>query len=157
MDANETLSQGHSLCVLPHEITEDQWAFYHTFAWWLEGFGAVVMGCLGIFLNLTTIWVLLAGELAASFFNWLIVSLAVFDSLCLLNGILEACRNHLGSTNVHNYFFVVFLYPFRSIVMCCSIYTTVMLALERYNAMANPISHQNPGSRLGKQSLNCFF
>ena len=67
MDANQTFDSVNSICVLPHEITDDQWAFYHAFAWWLEGFGTVLMGCLGIFLNLTTVWVLLAGELAASF------------------------------------------------------------------------------------------
>ena len=161
MEANHTLISNTTvtLCVLPHDISENQWNFYYSFQWWLEGFLAIFFGCVGIFLNSVTIWILLAGELAASFFNWLLVCLAVFDSFFLLNGALEAFRNHVGSTAIHNYIFVVFLYPFRSIVMCCSIYTTVMLALERYNAMIKPISNLVPlGNRSsGKQSLKGYF
>ena len=145
-------------CILPYEITENQWAFYESFLWWLEGFGAVLMGLIGLFFNLTTICVLLGSELAASFFNWLLVSLSVFDIFFLLNGILEAFRNHFGSTNIHTYMFAVFLFPFRSIVMCCSIYTTVMLALERYNALVNPISHHGTGGlRSGRQTFIGYF
>ena len=157
MDTNQTIANVSSFCVLPQEITDYQWAFYRDFLWWLEGFGSVVIGFVGIFFNLITILVLLGSELAASFFNWLLVSLAVFDVLILLNGILEAFRNHIGSSNVHDYIFVTFLYPFRSVVMCCSIYTTVMLALERYNALARPTSGQ--GHRLGNypQSLKQYF
>ena len=157
METNQTIANVSSFCVLPKEITEYQWAFYNDFLWWLEGFGSIVIGFIGIFFNLITILVLLGSELAASFFNWLLVSLAVFDVLILLNGILEAFRNHIGSSNVHVYIFVTFLYSFRSAVMCCSIYTTVMLAMERYNALARPTSGQ--GHRMGNhpQSLRQYF
>jgi len=155
---NDTSSNETFLpCLLPHEITEAQWEFYYTFLWWLEGFGSLSIGLIGICFNILTICVLLGSELAASFFNWLLVCLSVFDSLFLLNGILEAFRNHFGSTNYHVYMFVVFLYPFRSIVMCCSMYITVVLALERYNALVRPISHQAPSLRTGRQSLKQYF
>ena len=157
MYTNETTENVSSFCVLPQHITENQWAFYNDFLWWLEGFGSVLIGCIGIFFNLITILVLLGSELAASFFNWLLVSLALFDVFILLNGILEALRNHIGSSNLHVYIFVTFLYPFRSVVMCCSIYTTVTLAMERYNALARPTSGQ--GHRMGNhpQSLKQYF
>ena len=158
MELNHTSNESNMSCVLPHHITEEQWIFYNAFTWWLEGFGSVLIGSMGIFFNITTIVVLLGGELATSFFNWLLVCLSVFDSLFLLNGILEAFRNHLGlGTDLHDYIFVVFLFPFRSIVMCCSTYTTVILALERYNALVRPISHQSQGLRSGKQSLKNYF
>ena len=144
-------------CLLPQDISEIQWNFYYVFVWWLECFGAVFIGSFGIFFNLITIFVLLSSELASSFFNWLLVCLAVFDSVLLLNGILEALRNYIGSTDLHTYIFVVFLYPFRSVVMCCSIYTTVMLALERYNALVSPKSHYCPHFRSGRQSLKAYF
>ena len=144
-------------CILPYGITENQWEFYESFLWWLEGFGAVLVGFLGIFFNLITICVLLGGELAANFFNWLLVTLSVFDILFLVNGILEAFRNHFGSTNIHTYMFAVFLFPFRSIVMCCSIYTTVMLAMERYNALVRPISHHGANLRSGKKTIKGYF
>ena len=161
MEQNQTTASNESIqisCVLPHYISEEQWMFYHAFTWWLEGFASVLIGSMGIIFNTTTIFVLLGSELAASFFNWLLVSLAVFDIFFLLNGILEAFRNHLGlGTNIHDLIFVEFLFPFRSIVMCCSMYMTVLLALERYNALVRPISHQGPGMRAGILSLKTCF
>ena len=157
MENNQFSNVTNHPCVLPEDITERQWDIYYVTVWWLEGLGAVMLGFFGIFLNLTTIFCLVGSDLASSFFNWLLVSLSVFDSLLLGNGILEAFRNHLGSHTVHNYVFVVFLYPFRSIVMCCSIYTTVVLALERYNALVKPKPHNFTRLRLGKQSLQNYF
>ena len=157
MEMNETLNKQNIICVLPYNISEVQLIFYHDFSWWLEGFGSVLIGSLGIVFNATTISVLLGSELAASFFNWLLVCLALFDSLFLLNGILEAFRTYLGSTILHNYVFVAFLFPFRSVVLCCSIYMTVILALERYNALANPTSHQGSNFRGGQNSLRTYF
>ena len=132
-------------CTLPYEITSEQWSWYKEYSWWMEGFGSILIGSIGILLNITTIVVLLGTFLGASFFNWLLVFLALFDSMFLLNGILEAFRNHIGhAPYYHHYIFVIFLYPFRSVVLFCSMYMTVILALERYNALARPISHQMP-------------
>ena len=158
MDINKTENETiivTGFCILPYDITEYQWQFYYAFLWWLEGFGSALLGTIGIFLNLITIIVLLGGDVAASFFNWLLVCLASFDAFFLLNGILEACRNHLGSSNFHVYLFVTFFYSFRSFVMCCSIYTTILLALERYNALVKPISHQHAG--MGKQCMKQYL
>ena len=157
MYTNHTLNETSGNCSLPHDITEGQWLFYYAFAWFVEGLGALLTGCLGIFFNMTTICVLLGSELASSFFNWLLVCLSVFESLFLLSGILESFRSHIGSTNLHNYVFVVFFYPFRSVVMCSSIYTTIMLAMERYNALANPISYLGPSVRSGRQSVKTYL
>lgn len=157
MKSEPLLNETTGPCILPQDISEIQWIFYYDFVWWLEYFGAVFIGSLGIVFNVITIVVLLSTELASSFFNWLLVCLAVFDSFLLLSGILEALRNHIGSTELHTYIFVVFLYPFRSVVMCCSIYTTVMLALERYHALVSPKSHFCPHFRSGRQSLKSYF
>ena len=157
MENNQFSNDTNHPCVLPQDITEHQWRIYYVTIWWLEGLGAVFLGMFGIFLNLTTIFCLVGSDLASSFFNWLLVCLSVFDSLLLGNGILEAFRNHLGSHAVHNYVFAVFLYPFRNIVMCCSIYTTVALALERYNALVKPKSHHLARLRLGKPSMQNYF
>ena len=162
--ASDTNNESYLSCVLPHSITDDQWKVYDTLEWWLEGVGAVIIGFLGVFLNVITILVLLSGELASSFFNWLLTSLALFDSLFLLSGISEAFRNHLvgGVSYYHDLLFVTFLYPFRNIMMCCSIYTTVILALERYNALENPVLDQQylpPSDRFRhrKKTLKIYF
>ena len=87
---NGTFNEQNSSCILPYDISDGQWEFYESFMWWMEGFGTVFVGSMGIAFNSITIVVLLGSELAASFFNWLLVFLAFFDSFFLLNGILEA-------------------------------------------------------------------
>ena len=144
-------------CMRPYEISPEQWVWYDEYSWWMEGFTSLLIGSSGILLNITTICVLLGSVLGASFFNWLLVFLALFDSLFLLNGILEAFRSHLGKTSFHDYVFVNFLYPFRSVVMCCSMYMTVLLALERYNALARPTCHQSSTSGPGQNTLSSYF
>ena len=139
MDLNATHAT-NSTCMLPYNISQQQLDLYDDISWWVEGFGAVLIGTCGTVFNATSIIVLLGSALRESFFNLLLACLALFDNLFLLNGILEAFRNHLGSVPYHDYVFVAFLFPFRSIVLCCSIYITVMLALERYNALLRPAS-----------------
>ena len=143
MIENDTLAIQKLECTLPYEIPQENWLWYASYAWWMEGFGSIWIGSLGILLNFTSISVLLGSVLGASFFNWLLVFLAFFDSLFLLNGILEAFRNHISGepSYHHDYAFVNFLYPFRSVVMGCSMYMTVILALERYNALTKPAAH----------------
>ena len=140
---------------MPHEITQLQIDIYSDFSWWLEGFGAVLIGSCGTILNTTSIIVLLGSTLRTSFFNWLLACLALFDNLFLLNGILEAFRNHLGSVPLHDYVFVMFLFPFRSVVLCCSMYMTVILALERYIALVRPTLHQSHQG--GSDTFGTYF
>ena len=158
MEYNDTTSveQNYS-CILPNEITDDQWNFSYSFSWWLDGFGTVLISFVGIVLNVTSIIVLWGSELAASFFNWLLVCLAIFDILFLMSCTLEAVRGHIldGNTAIYNQLFVHFLFPFRSIVMCCSIYMTVILALERYNAFKRPLSYRK--NSLRQQKLKAYF
>lgn len=148
MEFNHTMNESSiENCELRTEITELQWLLYYVYVWWVEGFGSVFTGVIGIFFNIITIGVLLGSELSASFFNWLLVSLSVFDAMFLLGGILEAFRSHIGSSSFHNLVFVEFLYPFRGAVMCCSIYITVALALERYNALLHPVMNNVVGTK----------
>ena len=128
-EANDTLTFINTTCV------DDDWMHYDDFVWWINGFGSLLVGLIGIILNLASSTILLSSDLAANFFNWLLVCLALFDNVFLLTSILEAIRNHFGSTSiVHYHAYAVFLYPFQGISLCCSIYMTVILALERYMA-----------------------
>ena len=148
MESNFTINDtSHFNCESYTDISESKWLFYNVYVWWVEGIGSIFTGVIGIFFNITTICVLLSTDLSASFFNWLLVCLSLFDAIFLLSGILEAFRSHIGSTNIHNLLFVEFLYPLRGALMCCSIYTTVILALERYNALVHPVSHQGIGPK----------
>ena len=158
MVENATLEEQNFGCTLPYDIPAEKWVWYNGYAWWMEGFGSLFIGSIGILLNITTVGVLLGSFLGASFFNWLLVCLSLFDSLFLLNGVLEAFRNHVGEASYHHHLvFVNFLYPFRSVVMFCSMYMTVILALERYNALARPTSHQSMASGNRKFTVLSYF
>jgi hypothetical protein len=44
---------------------------------------------------------------------------------------------------LHEYAFGYGLYPLHNFVLCCSIYITVALALERYRAVWRPVEYHN--------------
>ena len=63
---------------------------------------------------------------------------------CLSCSILESFRRELfGATRIHLYLFVYALYPLANANLCCSIYMTVVLALERYLAVSRPVHYHN--------------
>ena len=139
---NCTLPQSiRATCVQPYQLDDSHLYFSLTYLWWMEGVGTTMVGSIGIIFNVIIIFVVLGSELAAYFFNWLLVCLAVFDSFHLLNGVLEAFRNYFGSSKLHDYVFVYFLHYFRSTILCCSEYMTLLLAVERYNALSKPEGH----------------
>ena len=115
-----------------HILTDEQTILYLNLCWYLEGIGSIFVGGGGMVLNLIAICVIIKSDLADSFFYWLLICLEIFDSCFLLCGILVSIGNYISSTSVYNYIFVVFLYPFRNVVMLCSIYITVALSVERY-------------------------
>ena len=76
-----------------------------------------------------------------SFFNRLLLCLAVFDTSYLLCEVSEAFR-HRHNTLLQNNIFVNFVYPVRNIFMCSSIYVTVCLAYERHQALTDPMIYR---------------
>ena len=107
-----------------------------SYSWWVEGIGSVVVASSGIIFNIVISVVILESELAAFFFNWLLLCLAFFDNFYLLNAILEAFRKYFIGSQLYQYFFVYFFHYFRGVIMCCSEYMVILLALERYHALA---------------------
>jgi hypothetical protein len=127
----------------------------------MEGFGALFIGFGGISINILAICIILKSELRFSFFYWLLICLEVFDTSFLLCCVLEAFRKHIGSTVIHNYVFAVFLFPFKSVVMLCSIYITIALSVERYNALVHPVSHRrlqrNPSRSVVEVNIQSYY
>lgn len=78
-----------------------------------------------------------------SIFNKLLVFLAVFDNVYIVCSVLEGLRKHKAFSQVHEYAFGYFLYPLHNFVLCCSIYITVTLALERFRAVWRPVEYHN--------------
>ena len=50
--ASDVNNESYIGCVLPQTITDDQWKVYDSLEWWLEGVGTVIIGFLGVFLNI---------------------------------------------------------------------------------------------------------
>ena len=136
------------------ELSESQVAFIRSFSWWMETFFYLLVGMVGLMLNLIAMWILLTPTLWNNIFNRLLMFLAAIDSAFIVCGILEIFRKWM-EWSIQQYLFVKFLYPFRSMAMCCSIYATVVLTLERYQAITSPIQHKHRGTSvtLGKRLL----
>ena len=138
-------------------LTKEQQIFVDDFAWWLNIVVYVIIGVLGFTLNMIAIWILLAQSMWNNIFNRLIMCLSTFDSIFIFCGLLEIIRKWL-MLPIQQYVFAKVVYPFRSMAMCCSIYTTVVLTLERYQAITSPIQHRNRNANisLGKR-LICYI
>ena len=142
-------------CLLPYEITEDQWTFYFNCSSFLKGFASLFIGLAGIVLNVLSSYIILESVLAASFFNWILVCLSIFNILFLCNSAFEGLKSLLGSIEFYDVLFVRFLFPLKSIVMCCSIYTTILLAWERYDTFKMRVPNY-PNLRR-KRNLKTYF
>ena len=123
-----------------------------TFAWWLDTPFYLVVGLIGFTLNTLAMWILLMPTMWSNFFNRILLCLSAYDSAFILCGLLEIFRKWL-QLPVQQYLFAHLFYPFRSMAMCCSIYTTLVLTLERYQAITSPIQYRNRSAHmtLGKR------
>ena len=147
----ENFTNGNTTCI--HNLSDEQIINRYSLSLSLGGIGSLVIGLSGIFLNIIAILIMVTSELKKSFFYWLLICLVLCDTSFLVICVSEAFRNHIGSHPIHDYIFAVFLFPFRSMVMLGSIYFTIGLSIERYNALLNPISHRNPRCMVNKTEV----
>ena len=126
-----------------NSLSRDQMIYFNNYAWWVETIGNLCCGCTGIFLNSITIYVFsfVTNWCKTNFFHRLLICLAVFDTLYISCEISEVFR-HRYNTFLQQTIFVNFVYPIRNIFMFSSVYMTVVLALERYQAITNPINYK---------------
>ena len=136
-------------------LTNEQKIFIDDFSWWLDIVAYVIIGVIGLTLNMLAVWILLAQNMWNNIFNRLIMCLSTFDSIFIFCGLSEILRKWLMMP-IQQFLFAKVVYPFRSMAMCCSIYTTIVLTLERYHAITSPIKYRNRtanislGKRLAK-------
>ena len=125
-----------------------------TFSWSLDVLAYLPIGLVGMMLNMMAMKILLSPSMWNNFFNRLLLCLSAFDSLFILCGLLELLRRWKNSS-LQAFLFTNIVYPFRSMAMCSSIYITIVLSLERYQAITSPIQHRNRGvnTSLGKRLL----
>ena len=127
------------------ELSPAEGDFLDTYTWWVEMFGNLFIGIVGVILNFITMVVLSTSSMRNNFFNRLLICLAIFDNLYLFCEISEVFRLW-HYTFAQQHVFAKFVYPIRSVFLCCSIYMTIALTLERYQAITSPIEYRARGS-----------
>eukprot|EP00095_Tigriopus_kingsejongensis_P000754 snap_masked-scaffold273_size229271-processed-gene-1.12 protein:Tk00754 transcript:snap_masked-scaffold273_size229271-processed-gene-1.12-mRNA-1 annotation:"fmrfamide receptor" len=123
-------------------LTEEEIEFYTRVSWWWEGLLQTLVGTIGFLANGLAVPILCSKDMN-SIFNRLLVFLAVFDNIYIVCSVLEGIRKHSGFNQMHEYAFGYVLYQFHNFVLCCSIYITLTLALERYRAVWRPVEYHN--------------
>ena len=148
--STEKFSQTSKMNCSTSIYTDEEIKRYANLEWWLDGVANIVVCSLGIISNLLAVPVLLSRRLTNVFYRTLAI-LALFDIIFLACDLLESVRrNHYHTTSIcveapfyqklHMYLFPKFLRPLQNIAMVASIYTTIVVALGRYLAVAKPIS-----------------
>jgi hypothetical protein len=125
--------------------------------WWVNGIASTVLGLLGILINVVFIRVLTSDSFRKILFNKLIACLTVSDIIFLLCSVHDSIRRHilnLDYCSIRGYIQLI-VYPLRKIAMCFSIYMTVVLSLERFLAVTNPIKHRN--RQIGRSWFKLFL
>ena len=108
----------------------------------LEVEGRIMVCLSGLLFNTYAVFLFFDKKLLSELFNRLLLCLVLMDNVYLLIGVFEIWFYNLNVrsfANFETYFF--FIYPFRGIMLCCTIYMTVTLAFERYKSIALPIDN----------------
>ena len=72
----------------------------------------------------------------------MLIFLSFFDTWYLFGSILESFRKSFNlETDVHIQLFPYLLYPGQMVMMMCSVYMTVAIAIERFSAVRYPLSY----------------
>ena len=138
-ETNNTISNVTCLYALAQEQEEICCILSHL----LNAYAQLIVCGVGLFFNSITVLLFFDETLSSVFFNRLLLCLAITDNIYLVATILELwIFSHQNLHFYHACAFYFVIYPARNITMCCTIYMTVMLALERYNAIVK--SQTNP-------------
>lgn len=105
---------------------------------WVSGVALCLVGFFGVVGNVLSMVIILRSSLRKKVFNQLLAAMAFFDTLYIVSTGIE--EGHYGMVCWENYKGVIpsMLYPYSNIGLLGSIYSTVMVSLERYLGMCYP-------------------
>ena len=137
---------GHVECIDGMSLADAE--VYKIVRWWLDGVIQIIICAIGFLTNLVSIRVLLSHEMK-NLFNITLAILAIFDAIYTFCDITESLRtvdydrNPCTEPPLYQWFLTItmphVLRPLRYISMVASIYTTIIISMERYVAVSKPI------------------
>ena len=115
--------------------------------YWLYGVTNVSIATIGIFLNLLGIIVLFKNKDLPLFLN-LMLSLFCIDVLFLVATILTQLQINIGGySSFISYMYPYFSHPLQSISIYASVWMTIFMSFERYQALKNPVEYRQRSAR----------
>ncbi|CAB4067152.1 unnamed protein product [Lepeophtheirus salmonis] len=132
-------------CGVWNETVEE---YVDTCSFWMEGVVLTVTGLIGIFGNALSVYILSKPDMYNSF-NQLLITLSCLDTGFIFFALLDysMARAYKWRTSFYILLFPYFVYPFHQISFCASIFVTIALAYERYNAVCHPLHYRNITAR----------
>ena len=127
----------------PHDVTWEH-IFVAHFALIVEGYGITIIAVCGMISNIAGIFYTLAKSQRDKLFNMILSTLVTFDTVflsCTLVSVLDRFFMPIPIINV--WVGVYLLHPLVRISMAMSIFLTLALAQERFDAVNKPIQHRN--------------
>ena len=143
MDDTEIFTDNGSTPIFCPVWTQHDRNVVGAFEYWVGGVAVCCLSIPGIIVNVVAIYILCSKVLIYTAFNSLLISLFTFDSLYLFFETIETFRRRFHfETRVHLLILPKFTYPMIFICLSASIFMTLGVAHERYDAIKNPIRHR---------------
>ena len=154
------VSKHNNTTLIVCEPTEYEWDTYSTLSWWIDGIASPVISSAGLLMNtLACVTLSRSKNISSIFFNRLLMCLTIFDNLYLSNGILGAIKKYgMASSYFSDFVFIKMIFPIRSMVMFCSMYTTIILAYVRHHAIKHPLKYKILSTQeISRPYINVMF
>ena len=111
--------------------------------YWIGGISVCCLSIPGMLMNLIAILALITKSSNHTTFNSLLISLFAFDSIYLFFETIETFRRRFKlESRLHTILLPKLIYPLTIISLSASIFMTVGVAHERYDAIKKPIIHR---------------
>lgn len=115
------------------------------FVYWFDGILICIVSLVGTILNILVITVLWKTDKMINFFHKLLISLFTTDCVVLFTSILWNIRWSAGvKVSFLTVLYPYFILPFNHISMTASIFLTMVIALERFQATRSLIKQSQP-------------
>ena len=132
------------------DISDDINAAKMEWDYWVNGVTKIFVACVGLLMNILGICTLFKTKDRFLFVN-LMLSLFFIDSVVLVTTMLS--QLHIGYSSFISYLYPYVTYPAHQISLYASIWMTVIMSHERYQALKDPVSYRQ---RLGRPRFQTY-